>query len=111
MYAHARACAYTHNMYTHTHTHTHTHKQGFSSATPKKEVALEYSGALSCEGPNKCKAFNVQEGFCEHHRSTILEISTGQIDRGASLSWVSQCMLCMYVHIYIYIHIYIHLLP
>ena len=62
---------------------------GFSSATPKKEVALEYSGALSCKGP-KCSAWNKDKGFCEHHRSTILEISTGQIDRGASLKWVSQ---------------------
>ena len=49
---------------------------------------------LCTQGPNKCKAFNTETGFCEHHRSTILEISTGQIDRGASLSWVSQFAVC-----------------
>ena len=62
---------------------------GFSSATPNKRVALEYSGAMSCDGP-ACKAWNASAGFCETHRSTLLEISTSQIDRGASLMWVSQ---------------------
>lgn len=29
-------------------------------------------------------------GFCKHHLSTIIEVATGQVDRGASLKWVSQ---------------------
>ena len=37
---------------------------GFSSATPNKSVALEYSGAVACEGAGKCKGFNVEKGFC-----------------------------------------------
>jgi len=42
---------------------------GFSSATPRREVALQYSGS-DC--------------------STIFEIQTGSIDKGATLDWVSQ---------------------
>jgi hypothetical protein len=41
----------------------------FSSATPRREVALQYSG-------NDC--------------SSIFEIQTGSIDKGATLDWVSQ---------------------
>jgi hypothetical protein len=42
---------------------------GFSSATPRREVALQYSG---------------------NQHSAIFEIEAGQIDCGATLSWVSQ---------------------
>jgi hypothetical protein len=42
---------------------------GFSSATPRREVALQYSG---------------------HQHSAIFEIEAGDIDCGATLSWVSQ---------------------
>lgn len=48
-----------------------------------------YSGASACKG-KKCPCWNEEKGFCEAHRSTILEIQTGQIDRGATLKWVSQ---------------------
>ena len=61
----------------------------FASATPDKHVALMYSGALDCEGA-KCPAWNAEKGFCEEHKSTVLEIQAGQIDRGATLSWISQ---------------------
>jgi len=61
----------------------------FASATPSKHVALTYSGALDCKG-NKCECWNVEKGFCEKHRSTVLEIQTGQIDRGSELGWISQ---------------------
>jgi len=54
---------------------------GFSSATPDKKVAWAYSGAAECKGM-KCGSWNAEKGFCEAHRSTILEIQTGQIDRG-----------------------------
>ena len=54
---------------------------GFSSATPDKKVAWTYSGASECKGV-KCRSWNEVKGFCEAHRSTILEIQTGQIDRG-----------------------------
>ena len=39
---------YIYTYYIHIPQHTRA-CTGFSSATPKKEVALEYSGALSCE--------------------------------------------------------------
>jgi hypothetical protein len=42
---------------------------GFSSATPRLDVALSYCGETS---------------------STLLEIETGGVDHGASLSWISQ---------------------
>ena len=42
---------------------------GFSSATPRREVALQYSGS---------------------QHSAIFEIEAGEIDCGATLSWVSQ---------------------
>ena len=42
---------------------------GFSSATPRREVALQYSGSKD---------------------SALFEIETGVIDRGATLDWVSQ---------------------
>ena len=42
---------------------------GFSSATPRREVALQYSGP-DC--------------------SSIFEIQTGSIDKGAALDWLSQ---------------------
>jgi len=48
-----------------------------------------YSGASACKG-KKCPCWNAEKDFCEAHRSTILEIQTGQIDRGATLKWVSQ---------------------
>ena len=62
---------------------------GFSSATPNKDVALTYAGVLECKGV-KCECWNTDKGFCEKHRSTVLEIQTGQIDRGSNLRWVSQ---------------------
>ena len=61
----------------------------FSSASTAKSVALEYAGNLSCK-KDKCTSWNEDEKFCEAHRSTLLEIETGQIDRGADLEWVSQ---------------------
>ena len=61
---------------------------GFSSATPDKWVAIEYSGVKQCKG-TECAGW-LKEGFCADHQSTILEIGTGQIDRGASLKWISQ---------------------
>jgi len=42
---------------------------GFSSATPRREIALQYSGDV---------------------HSCIFEIETGSIDKGATLDWVSQ---------------------
>jgi hypothetical protein len=64
---------------------------GFSSATPDKHVALDYSGAAHCKGKGECDGWRGDDcEFCSKHRATVLEISTGQIDRGASLKWVSQ---------------------
>ena len=62
----------------------------FSSATPDKHVALDYSSAAHCKGKGKCDGWKDNCEFCSEHRATVLEISTGQIDRGASLKWVSQ---------------------
>lgn len=76
----------------------------FSSATPDRKVAIEYSGghckcaeeaAAAAERGEKYEGGWVAGddklgGYCEIHRSTILEIETGQVDRGARLDWVSQ---------------------
>ena len=63
---------------------------GFSSATPDKHVASEYSMSSHCKGRGVCPGFNKDALICTQHRSTILEIQTGQIDRGASVKWISQ---------------------
>ena len=51
---------------------------GFSSATPSESVALQYAGrcGAACERDS--------DGYCKTHLSTLLEIETGHIDRGAS---------------------------
>lgn len=56
---------------------------GFSSATPNKKVALQYAG-LNLELQNSCEHDTLHEWkpCCEAHRSTLLEIETGQVDRG-----------------------------
>ena len=64
-------------------------ERGFSSATPVKEVALQYAGVFECKGP-QCDGWVEGERFCQNHLSTLLEIHTGHVDRGASLQWVSQ---------------------
>ncbi len=41
----------------------------------------------------KCQvysAWNESKGYCELHRSTLMEIKTGQVDRGATLKWIGQ---------------------
>jgi len=45
---------------------------GFSSATPEKKVALDYSGAKECKG-TECNAFNHAKGYCEGHKATVDE--------------------------------------
>jgi hypothetical protein len=50
---------------------------GFSSATPDKHVALDYSSALACKG-KCCEGWKSGE-FCSKHRATVLEINTGQV--------------------------------
>ena len=52
----------------------------FSSASTEKAVALDYSGYSACRR-QECQSWNEEEGFCEAHRPTLLEIETGQIDR------------------------------
>lgn len=59
----------------------------FSSATPKKEVALGYAGKCTCAIG---AARDGGSFFCEEHRSTLFQIEIGQVDRGADLRWVSQ---------------------
>ena len=57
---------------------------GFSSASPDKDVALFYAG--KCD--STCKYEDAGGGkhsdfvYCDCHRSTLLEIDTGQVDRG-----------------------------
>jgi len=48
---------------------------------------------IAVEAGLKCQvysAWNESKGYCELHRSTLLEIKTGQVDRGATLKWISQ---------------------
>ena len=52
---------------------------GFSSASPDLAVAHQYAG--QCDG--SCLPEN---GYCSVHRATILEIDTGQVDRGKGSS-------------------------
>jgi len=59
---------------------------GFSSCSPDKNVALKYSRALECTG-HECEAFAHDEGICDQHKPTILQVSTGQLDCGAELKW------------------------
>jgi hypothetical protein len=54
-------------------------EMGFSSATPDKDVALFYAGR--CESTCEHKAMQ-DHVYCEDHRSTLLEIQTGQVDKG-----------------------------
>jgi len=99
---------------THTFTHTHTYTQtlttwralyifwrtapqAFASLARKvrdaggidsKEglpVAIEHGGQVEVYSP-----WNKKEGFCDLHLSTVLEIRTGQVDRGATLKYISQ---------------------
>ena len=73
---------------------------GFTSATPIKDVALFYAGAADAN-ERVCKHDADQgPGFkwgscCDKaHRSTLLEIETGQVDRGChpfnSLVWFTR---------------------
>ena len=59
---------------------------GFSSCSPDKHVALEYSRALKCRGRD-CEAFAHDKGICDQHKPTVLEVSTGKLDCGAELKW------------------------
>ena len=58
----------------------------FISLTPDKQVALHYAGALECQ-LQACKAWCPQHDICGEHKSTMMEIGTDAINRGASLDW------------------------
>ena len=58
----------------------------FASCSTRKEVALQYAGPCDC----LLRKDEEDVVYCSRHKSTLLQISTGAIDCGAWLGWVSQ---------------------
>ena len=61
----------------------------FSSASPDEHVARQYaaSGGVCDCASQRSTMWDEDTGFCRQHMSTLFEIETGQIDRGATLKW------------------------
>jgi hypothetical protein len=61
-------------------------ERAFASCSTRKEVALQYAGPCGCS----LRKDEEDVVYCSIHKSTLLQISTGAVDCGAWLGWVSQ---------------------
>lgn len=61
-------------------------ERNFVSCSPNRDVAMSYAGSCVCE----LRADEEDVVFCSSHKATLFEISSGALDAGASLAWVSQ---------------------
>ena len=61
-------------------------ERAFASCSTRKDVALQYAGPCNCS----LRKDEENVVYCSIHKSTLLQISTGAVDCGAWLGWVSQ---------------------
>ena len=61
-------------------------ERAFVSCSTRQDVALQYAGLCGCS----LRKDEEDVVYCSTHKSTLLEISTGALDCGAWLGWVSQ---------------------